>query len=334
MDQLFYLIYIHLDIQSISDVCISKVLSWLLHLQRMLLYVEVVAIVERKVGENSFQDMCEFVAPHIKSLYGLRKPRGFVKAVVALVLYHDLKGVGWTQLEVVRGAPIKVAHSSLQHNSKIVRKILNSWALQHITPGSLNDWKRAARHAAFGQHVKDVTLAIDSFDLGIQKQGNNCGKASPYWSYKLNQPGWRFMLIIDASTEIRCCSAGYSPKVYDGHWMEARRDYLETNFKGGVFVADGHFTLGQALDDVIIHIPTRQRRTTAAAAEDADIERLTAKEGSRNTAIHQARARVETTIHALKQPWKILKEPWAEELNQLSYLVHIACAVHNLCIRV
>ena len=298
----------------------------------MLLYVEVVAKVKRKVGEDSYTEMCEFVAPHIKSLYGLQKPRGFVKAVVTLVLYHDLMGVGWTQLERVQGAPIKVAHSSLQHNSKVVRKILNYWALQYITPGSLNTWKRAARHAAFDQWVKDVTLAIDSFDLPIEKQGKNRGKASVYWSYKLNRPGWRFMLIIDAAGVVHCCSAGYSPKVYDGHWLEARRDYIETSFKGGVFVADGHFELGQSLDDVIFYVPTRQHHTAAEAEEDADVERLTAKEASKNAAIRHARARVETTIHSIKQPWKILQDPWAEQLNQLSYLVHIACAVHNQCV--
>jgi hypothetical protein len=57
--------------------------------------------------------------------------------------------------------------------------------------------------------------------------------------------------------------------------------------------------------------------------------KLTKRQEARNTAIRSARARVELTFHQIKAPWKILSVSWSEELNQLSYLVHIAAAVYN-----
>ena len=98
-------------------------------------------------------------------------------------------------------------------------------------------------------------------------------------------------------------------------------------------MADQHFRVGEKFEDVKFHIPTSKKRTTKEDDIDPDMERLTEVEKQRNKAIHRARARVETTIHSIKAPWKILKEPWATDLNQLSYLIHIAAAVHNDCMK-
>jgi len=64
--------------------------------------------------------------------------------------------------------------------------------------------------------------------------------------------------------------------------------------------------------------------------DDPDMVKLIKWEEERNKAIRHARARIELVISHIKSPWKVLSTPWAEELNQLSYLVHIAVAVYNL----
>lgn len=185
----------------------------------MPVYKEVVAHVKRKVGEDTYIAMCAFVEQESPKLYGTKQPRGFHKATTTLVLYHDLTGMGWTQMERIKEAPIKVAHSTLSHNAKEIRRTLRGWAVQQVTPGTPREWRAAARDSRLPKIVSDTTLEIDSFDLAIEKEGKKRGRKSEYWSGKLVRPGWRFMLVIDLSGKIHLMSSGYSPKIYDGHWF-------------------------------------------------------------------------------------------------------------------
>ena len=203
------------------------------------------------------------------------------------------------------------------------------WALQQLIAGAPRDWLAAARKYAFQKPVHHATLVIDSFDVPIQRQGRKRNCSSPYWSAKLNRPGWRFMVIADALMQVQYPSNGYSPKIYDGHWVQARQDTIESTFKHGIFLADGHFHEGEAFDEVQFLVPSREHPVRPEENEDPDMEKLIKWEVKRNKAIRRARARVELTIHQIKAPWKVLSVPWSEELNQLSYVMHVAAAVHN-----
>lgn len=101
-----------------------------------------------------------------------------------------------------------------------------------------------------------------------------------------------------------------------------------TTFRKAVFIGEGHFKEGQAFEEVKFHVPAR-RDHLAEEEMEADMEKLIKWEEQKNAAIRKARADVERVIHEIKGPWKTLNTPWAEELNQLSYLVHIAAAVYN-----
>lgn len=206
---------------------------------------------------------------------------------------------------------------------------MKGWAIQQIKPGTPPDWTGAARQSAFPKCIEDATLLIDSFDLPIQKAKKTRGPKSPYWSAKIKRPGWRFMMVVDAECRVRYISAGYSPKVYDGHWVATRRDWLETTFEHGTFLADGHFHEGEAFDNVRFYVPSRIQPTPPEAEEDPEMEKLIKREAERNRAIQSSRSRMELAISRMKQPWKVLDTPWAEELNQLTYLVYIAAAVYS-----
>lgn len=293
-------------------------------------YHAVEQIVIQKVRRTTFLDIIEYVTSSEPLLWGTEQPPHFYRQTTTLILYHDLMALGWHQVVKVTNICFPLSHNSLWHNAKVIRKLLNEWAFQYIPIGTPQDWTNSARHAKFMVAVKDATLAIDSFDLAIQRKGKLRGRKSHYWSAKLNRPGWRFMVITDASRRIRLISSGYSPKIYDGHWLQARRDDIEWFFKHGVFVADNHFEAGKDFDDVKFYVTTRTSRKKEDDEDDSDMVRLIKWEEDRNKAIRNARSRIELTIHSLKAPWKALSQPWAEELNQLSYLVHIATAVHNL----
>ena len=296
----------------------------------MLVYQEVVAYIIRKVGEDTWEEMCRWVKDKGPSLYSRIKPRGFYNAVTTIVLYHDLSEKGWIALEEITQAPIKLAHSTLSCNAKVIRETLDEWTMQHITPGTPGDWNRAARYAGFGREVQDANLEIDSFDIPIEKRGKERGRKSEYWSAKVEGPEWRFMVIADTEGKIHLISRGYSPKVYDGHWMQVKAEDLERNFQGGVFLADTHFKLKEAIRGVKMYSTQSESRATPEQQIDSDIEELIGWEKSRNASIRRGRAKLENLISSLKGPWKILCSPWKEELNQLTYLIHITAAVHNL----
>ena len=60
---------------------------------------------------------------------------------------------------------------------------------------------------------------MDSVDLP-KTHGPDRGRKSTAWSYKLNRPGRRFMFVQDLRRRVRKVFGGYSPKVYDGDFLE------------------------------------------------------------------------------------------------------------------
>ena len=88
---------------------------------------------------------------------------------------------------------------------------------------------------------------------------------------------------------------------------------LEVKFRQGVFLADGHFHQGEDFDLVKFYVPSREKATPAVEEDDPEVELLTKWEKTRNRAIRRARTRLELAIGNIKQPWKALQTPWAEE---------------------
>ena len=215
------------------------------------------AVTKKIVGKLTrpiVQDLLAYVIDSKPKLWGARQPRHYVSVMVILTLYHDLEAVGWQQIQQTQHLPFPVAHNSLHHNAKVIRRVLYYWAMQHIVPGSPTDWTAAAHHTKFATCVSDATLVIDSFDLPIQKKGKLRGSKTPYWSGKLKKPGWRFMVIVNTMMHVQYMSLGYSPKIYDGHWLQAREDVIENDFQHGVFLADGHFHEGESFHGVKFYV--------------------------------------------------------------------------------
>jgi hypothetical protein len=106
----------------------------------------------------------------------------------------------------VTKAPIKLAHTTLAHNADVIRRELVLWAKTCTPPLAYGEWRAAARHAAFHTAISDASLVIDSFDLPIERIGKTREGNSEYWSAKLGRPGWRYMLISDASGGVRFLS--------------------------------------------------------------------------------------------------------------------------------
>ena len=138
---------------------------------------------------------------------------------ILVTLYKDLFAVGYTSL--FNQVKLWLANSprSLQHNAKVIQQLLAKWGKTKVNLGTLQEWKEAVQYQNFSKDVGEVHLWLDTTDLRlVGKQSTSC--TSHDWSYKCNSPGHRYAFLSDADGQIRKLWGGYSPKVYDGNFLE------------------------------------------------------------------------------------------------------------------
>ena len=137
------------------------------------------------------------------------------------------------------------------------------------------------------------------------------------------------MLIASASGRIRGVYGGYSPKLYDAHWVQANAHYLNRVFDGATIIADQHFRSAGKLRKVdFLTCELKSNRsdflteTQWAAYEE--------KRKRNNRHVKALRARIESIFGLLVNKWKSLQQRFGDPPEQLDYLLFIACAVYNI----
>jgi hypothetical protein len=139
------------------------------------------------------------------------------------------------------------------------------------------------------------------------------------------------MALSDGRGRVRKLWGGYSPKIFDGHFIEERRKWFEKHLAGAEVIADQHFRWGQKhLKKVTFHIAKPEPKKEGGRKNREDnVNDLTAKEKKVNIAIKESRARVEIPFGVIAKKFAALSRPWAEEDQQLDYLVTFAIGVAN-----
>lgn len=268
-------------------------------------------------------------------LWADRPPRSFLTKMIYVTLYRDLTRTGFCRLQHAVHFWLPISITSLQHNVRKIRCALKCWAKLKIELGSAIDWNLLTRNSNFPKLVQDTNLWIDSTDFPLERKKKRT-KKSRWWSYKLNRPGRRFMIVCDAKRRIRKIWGGYSPKVDDRNWQEEWADYFEDNFHGGVIVGDKHFSWGRNhMTDPKWHSgfekPRRPKRKRKKTGQDhvPEAHSLTKHELDYNAAITKIRGRVESPFAKLKTTWQSLAIPWGESPHQLDCLVWYAVGIFN-----
>jgi len=193
----------------------------------------------------------------------------------------------------------------------------------------------------------------DLVDFPVQR-GPERGRKSEWWSWKLNRPGRRFMVLMDGKGRVKKVWGGYSPKIYDGQYVAATEEWYHQNLGGvGVF-ADEHFRkTTEDWKDPVFYCPHKvakgwtERKEEEMHISDGEendqlmrdlkdnpegegVCKLTASQQAWNNAQRKMRAKVEGPFAQTKGKWKALAVPWAEEPEQLDCLVFTAFAVWNM----
>lgn len=285
--------------------------------------------VEARIQASTLSELEQEVHDAKLSLWGEDKPEEFEKMCLYITLWKDLTAKGYCQIQRRTHAWLKLTTKSIAHNTQLIRNALKPWAMRQIQLGDSTDWKNAASATRFSKLIKDTNLWIDSTDFPLVGKRSTKRKDES-WSYKCNSPGRRFQVICDANRRIRKVWGGYSPKVYDGAFLEITREWFEEKLKGGVIVADTHYAYGRDnIRDPKFYVPVPKPPKRKKDDTMVNLSVLTKEQQAKNKAIRQARARVESPFGEVKQKWAALSSPWGESESQLDSLVFLAFGIHN-----
>ena len=251
------------------------------------------------IGESSYNAIVSCITSHPPSLWGVDQG-GYILQCLDCMLYHDMEDISYNAIEDML-SDRKIPHNTMLHNSHVIRRSLRVWAESYIRLGTCSDWNAATRNLSnMPTSLKDVNLWIDSFD--VQVKGTRSTKVSdPTWSYKLNAPGRRYMVIQNGKRKIVQIWGGHSPKIHDGSWLETHREEFEDQFNGARFVGDEHFSKGKKL----FSGKKRKFEDVDAGDDDAvDEESMTNAQKQFKRDHASLRARVETPFAWLKNALK------------------------------
>lgn len=288
-----------------------------------LSYQAVKETVHQKIKTAVFRQIFSFVSDKEPELWGAQQPAAFLRMNVYLCIYKDIVSIGCNNLALKAETWYPAKKNSLKHNIKVIRTLLGEWGLEQIKPGQLSDWNGAARNVSIGKEIRGVNLWIDSSDFRLKGRRSTSRKNSS-WSYKMNSPAQRFMLISDGKMTPRFISDGYTPKLYDSDWIKANRSFLDGTFRGSTIVGDAHFrSAREHLQSITIHAPV-SAVGRPKKGEKKTPRTLPAKILRYNAQIRRLRSRIESPFGVVKQMFKALDTPWLEEEAQQESLVYFA----------
>jgi DDE superfamily endonuclease len=265
--------------------------------------------------------------------WGLYQPEGFVSHSLTMALYKDLTGKGYQKILDTVDLGFKITNKSFQHNTQLIRVALYRWACVEIKSGSERDWNAKKHLLPKKKGLEDVNLILDSTDFRLIGK-SSISKKDPSWSYKLNAPGQRYQCLMDA--ELKCVGlwGGYSPKTYDGEWVDYMKNDLKHDYPGARIIADTHYETANtamasvdAEEVVQFFTPFSKPRGPKGKKRDPSqgLKVLTQKQKTWNNSISHIRGRIESPFGLIKQKWKGL-DLFYEGEEQQNYLVSLAVA--------
>ena len=178
-----------------------------------------------------------------------------------------------------------------------------------------------------------ITTIIHCFELFIDKPANLTARNFTWSNYKSHNTGKYLFGITPQGTTICFISKGWGGRASDQHITENAK-FLKYVVYNDVIMADRDFNIAETLGTLgaKLEIPSFTKGQDQMTAEDVEDTRVIA-----NVRIH-----VERVIGNLRKKYSILngtlpidcllsKGDGTEKLTTLEKIVHVACALINLC---
>jgi hypothetical protein len=285
--------------------------------------------IKESISGHTFSRMEKYLRRNAPLLMGSRQPKTYLRDMFIFTLAHDVLGKSFNQLMAKIKLIYKIGNTTLQINVHRIRGVLCEWADEQIFLGDRDSWDTAVLDIPFPSHLQSVRFWIDSSDVPIERKKGR-GPTSPHWSGKLGRPARRYMFLLNGDQLISKMWGGYSPKLYDGHFVESHKQWFDKKLANVALIGDTHF---HSVRDQLRKCQMIAPRPTPASSNSErgqDEERLTADQQKKNAEIRRIRARCEQPFGMIKSQMQILKRPWAEELHALDSVVTIGTAIYNV----
>lgn len=297
----------------------------------MLTYSDLKKFVEKKLSSHVYNQVLRFLQGKSPNLWGGQQKKDFLERNMVFVLYKYLKNVGFQNLLQEANFGSTFSDKSFRHNCHIILGLLEAWADTQLIFGQKRDWIAAARNVNRPAPFEKVVLWLDSFDVPKQNP-SGWSKKDDDFSYKLNRYGSRYMCIRDGKGKVRKLWGGYTPKLYDSHFIKLKRKKFNKRMKGVHMIADQHFEYAnESLTETKIWTNKKKEKSKKRKRDESEDEDqiLTKADTTYNATHNRLRNRVENIFGFVSNLFQSLKEPWAESDAQLDRLVFFAMAVYN-----
>ena len=191
--------------------------------------------------EESFQHHFKFSKT---KLWHCRKSSSNRRLAVRLALYKDIADVSYDHLLTLLPSGIHWSKHTLLKNQERVRREMKKWAKIVMSDEIISQYQNSSKQKGTVFFKKKPLFLLDSTNFRVEGF-EGITKKNKLWSYKLNGPGRRFMILSDANGVPMRVFGGYSPKIYDGRWVEQNRKWLDKHLKNSSIIADCHFWSAQ-----------------------------------------------------------------------------------------
>lgn len=266
------------------------------------------------------------------TLWGEHQPRNFARQMTILCLYKYVTRQGYTLVCNRTSRWHKLTTRSVRVNCQRILKLLGTFSRAKIELGNYTDWRYAARRARVPKKLEGTNLGMDSKDFPFAGK-RKMSRKGPWWSYKVNGPGVRYQVLYDLKRRVRGIWGPYSPKIYDGHWLEFKKEWMEDHLEGAVIVADNHYEYAAGkIGGVKIHASPK-KPSKGDAETDLGMTVDNAKGKSYRKAVGHLRARVENPFGDWVRRVESLAKPWQDSRELHADLVAVVAATHNSYIR-
>ena len=201
-------------------------------------------IVKKRLSEKvemSFQKYVKFSKP---KLWGLRKSSSLRRLAVRVALYKEIMGLSFDKVLDVLPKSIRWSKHTLVENQKALLNEMGNWADEIMDKRMIAHYQQLSKRNGLVTFQKRPLFLLDSVDFPVQCF-RGLRRSNKIWSYKLNGPGRRYMLLSDGNGIPLKVWGGYSPKAYDGHWVCFSRDWFNKHLKPTTIIADSHFWSAQ-----------------------------------------------------------------------------------------
>jgi len=238
--------------------------------------------VKDAVGRAIWKELERYIAGANIRWVGKRKPEGLHKYMLLATAMHDLAGMAYGPISRLHHTKLACSDKTIQTNVLRCRHALSEWGQHLIRMPNRHELNRAVEDMNIPEWMGPVRLWADSSDIPTAHLHSVRLPSGEWWSGKEGCPARRYMVMADGFGLVRQAWGGYSPKVYDAHFLRIVKPWLEENCRGISIIGDTHFfSAADVISDpqIIAPAPSNagidllRRRNFAQDTAEADTRR-------------------------------------------------------------